>query len=59
MRATTSVSPGRKKSINASSSDLPLRLVPDAFSALITVQPAAFKALRWRVRSWSVLLTRS
>ena len=59
MRVTTSVSPRRRNSISTSSSLRPLRLVPDAFSARITVHPAALSAARWMERSWSMELTRA
>lgn len=40
------MSPSRRKSSIVSNSLRPLRLVPDAFSARMTVQPAALSAAR-------------
>ena len=59
MRVTTSVSPDRRNCISVSSSVRPLRLVPEAFSDLTTLQPAALSAACWIERSWSAELTRA
>jgi hypothetical protein len=37
----------------------PSRRVPEAFSARMTPQPAAFRASRWSPTSWSIVLTRA
>lgn len=59
MRVTTRVSPGCTKSSSTCSSVRPSRREPLAFSARTTVQPAALRATRWIVRSWSRVLTRA
>jgi hypothetical protein len=49
----------RGGNVTVASSSLPLVVVPDFFSARITVHPAARMAASWMVQSWSSVENRA